>query len=80
MSLKRLKSVLTASTAQSSFVVGSLSTLDKSIPTFRTVLVVAGIVAAALDVDPTADYLFAAGLLLHFTIWFENWWHELRAR
>jgi hypothetical protein len=80
MGLKRLKSVMTASTAQSSFVVGSLSTLDKSIPTFRTVLMGAGIAAAALDIDTTADYLFAAGLLLHFTIWFEKWWHERRAR
>ncbi|MCS0807426.1 hypothetical protein NX774_05745 [Massilia agilis] len=42
-------------------------------------LIIAGIVGAALDVDVTADYLFAAGLLLHFTIWFEDWWRAARA-
>jgi hypothetical protein len=40
----------------------------------------AGIAAAALNVDTSADYLFAAGLLLQFTIWFENWWLALRTR
>lgn len=49
--------------------------LDRSVPVFRTILVGAGVAGAALDIGVTADYLFVAGFLLHFTILFEDWWH-----
>jgi hypothetical protein len=79
MNLKRLKRVLSMSGIPAMGVAGCISTLDKSVPTFRTAFLIAGVLGAALGVD-TADYLFAAGLLLHFTIWFESWWLALRAR
>jgi hypothetical protein len=55
-------------------VVSCMNTLDRSIPNVRTVLIAAGVGSAALNAGILADYLFAAGLLLHFTIWFEDWW------
>jgi hypothetical protein len=79
MNFKRLKRVLSRSEIAAPDVARFMSTLDKSVPTFRTVFLIAGLVGAALGVD-TADYLFAAGLLLHFSIWFENWWLALRTR
>jgi hypothetical protein len=79
MRLKRLKRVFSTSATPTPNFIGCLNALDKSVPILRTGLLIAGIVGAALGVD-TADYLFAAGLLLHFTIWFENWWLALDAR
>jgi hypothetical protein len=79
MNFKRLKRVFSTSGNSTRSVAGCISTLDNSVPTFRTVFLVAGIVGAALGVD-IADYLFAGGLLLHFTIWFENWWLALGTR
>ncbi|GAB3415115.1 hypothetical protein GCM10027318_31640 [Massilia agilis] len=79
MNLKRLRKAFATPGRPSSAGLSCISSLDRSIPTLRTVLIIAGIVGAALDVDVTADYLFAAGLLLHFTIWFEDWWRAARA-
>lgn len=77
MNFERLKS-LKASGQPSLSASNCMNTLDKSIPTLRTVLIVAGVAAAALNVGQTSDYLFAAGLLLHFSIWFEEWWRAAR--
>jgi hypothetical protein len=79
MNLKRLKRVFQMSNVSVPNGVRCISALDKCVPTFRTIFLIAGVVGAALGVD-TADYLFAAGLLLHFTIWFENWWLAVGAR
>lgn len=69
------KSVLsTNKDLSSAFVLGCIRSLDRSLPAFRTILLATGIVGAALDVDLVADYMFATGLLVHFTIWFEGWW------
>jgi len=48
--------------------------LDRSVPGLRTTFLIAGVVAAAAQAGPSADFLFAAGLLFHFAIWFEGWW------
>lgn len=79
MNLKRLKRVILMSNLPLPNRVDGISALDKSVPTFRTVFLIAGIIGAALGFD-IADYLFAAGLLLHFTIWFEHWWLAPGAR
>jgi hypothetical protein len=54
--------------------------LDQGIPSLRTALLVAGVVAAALRAGESADYLFITGLLFHWAIWFENWWGSARSR
>jgi len=48
--------------------------IDRFIPVLRTLLLAAGVVAAALQTGALADYLFGAGLLLHWAIWFQRWW------
>jgi hypothetical protein len=48
--------------------------IDQLIPALRTLLLVAGVLAAALKAGIVADYLFASGLLLHWAIWFQQWW------
>lgn len=77
MNFERLKS-LKASCQPSVSASNCVHALDKSIPTLRTILIVAGVAAAALKIGQTSDYLFAAGLLLHFSIWFEEWWRATR--
>ena len=48
--------------------------VDRTIPHLRTLFLVAGVLAAALKGGAIADYLFGAGLLLHWAIWFQGWW------
>jgi hypothetical protein len=48
--------------------------LDHCIPGLRTLFLVAGVLAAALKLGTTADFLFATGLLLQVTMWFGDWW------
>jgi len=48
--------------------------LDRTVPQLRTAFLIAGVLAAALQAGAVADYLFGAGLLLHWTIWFQRWW------
>jgi hypothetical protein len=74
MNTNRFKRVLLAEVAPSRAIARGLAALDKSIPALRTLFLIVGIVAAATRFDRAADYIFAAGLLLHFAIWFENWW------
>jgi hypothetical protein len=76
MNIKRVKRVLLAEVAQGYAVGRLLAVLDKSVPLLRTVFLIVGIAAAGLGAATIADYLFAAGLLLHFTIWFEGWWRR----
>jgi len=54
--------------------------LDKSIPVLRTAFLVAGILAAGMGLNRAGDFLFVTGLLLQFSIWFENWWVVRRQR
>jgi len=54
--------------------------LDRCIPILRTVFLIAGVLAAALKVGRTADFLFATGLLFQFAMWFNDWWIRTRAR
>jgi hypothetical protein len=54
--------------------------VDRSIPGLRTVLMIAGIVAAAAHAGKLADFLFATGLLFHLAISFEGWWIAKRTR
>jgi hypothetical protein len=79
MNFEMLKKSLRAPGQPTSSGLNCMTTLDRSIPIFRTVFMGAGVAAAALSIGRTADYLFAAGLLLHFTIWFEGWWRAARA-
>lgn len=51
-------------------------TLDRAIPTARTVLLAAGVVAAAMRTGRLADFIFALGLLFQFAISFGVWWHS----
>jgi hypothetical protein len=78
MNFERLKKSFKASGQPTSSALNCMNTLDRSIPIFRTVFMAAGVAGAALSIGLTADYLFAAGLLLHFTIWFEGWWRAAR--
>ncbi len=48
--------------------------IDRTVPYLRTLFLIAGVLAAALQVGAVADYLFGAGLLLHWAIWFQRWW------
>jgi hypothetical protein len=48
--------------------------IDRAVPHLRTVFLIAGVLAAALKAGAVADYLFGAGLLLHWAIWFQRWW------
>lgn len=60
------------------FLVRCCVTLDGILPALRTGLLVTGIGAAALRAGLVADFLFVTGLLLQFSIWFENWWLKRR--
>jgi hypothetical protein len=48
--------------------------IDRAVPQLRTLFLIAGVLAAALKAGAVADYLFGAGLLLHWAIWFQRWW------
>lgn len=50
--------------------------LDQSIRTFATCILIAGAVAAAMDMQPTSHYLLATGALFHFAAWFGEWWND----
>jgi len=52
--------------------------LDRSVPGLRTAFLIAGVAAAAAHAGRSADFLFAAGLLFHLAIWFENWCNAQR--
>jgi hypothetical protein len=47
--------------------------LDRAMAPIGTSCVVLGLVAAFLGFNKSADYLIAAGLLLHLVIWFDGW-------
>lgn len=55
-------------------------TIDNSIPALRTAFLILGVIAAALRLGSVGDFLFVTGLLLQFSIWFENWWLARRSR
>lgn len=48
--------------------------VDRAVPYIRTLLLILGVLAAALQAGAVADYLFGAGLLLHWAMWFQRWW------
>jgi hypothetical protein len=54
--------------------------IDRSIPVLRTVLIVAGLILAAVRGGRLADFVFVTGLLFHFSISFEHWWITKRTR
>lgn len=54
--------------------------IDAALPHLRTLFLIAGLLAAALKVGVVADYLFGAGLLLHWAIWFQSWWAAANLR
>lgn len=60
------------------FLISCCKTLDSNIPTMRTAFLVAGVIAAGLQLGSVGDFLFVTGLLLQFSIWFENWWGQRR--
>lgn len=78
MNFERLKKSFRTSGQPSASALICMNTLDRCIPTFRTAFISAGVAGAALGIGVTADYLLVAGLLLHFTIWFESWWQAAR--
>jgi hypothetical protein len=47
--------------------------LDRAVSPLGTGSLVLGLVAAALDMNRAANYLMAAGLLFHLTVWFAAW-------
>jgi hypothetical protein len=53
---------------------------DSSIPYLRTLFLAAGLTAAALRTGVLADLLFVTGLVLQFSIWFQDWWEHPRSR
>ncbi|MGJ7914638.1 hypothetical protein ACI48D_04055 [Massilia sp. LXY-6] len=46
----------------------------------RTMLIVSGLIVAAVRGGRLADFLFVTGLLFHFAISFEHWWIKKRTR
>lgn len=60
------------------FLIFCCRALDSSIPALRTVFLLAGVIAAGLRLGGVGDFLFVTGLLLHFSIRFENWWVQRR--
>lgn len=48
--------------------------IDRALPHVRTFLLIAGLLASLCRTGALADYLFGAGLLTHWTIWFQRWW------
>lgn len=47
---------------------------DTAVSPAGTISLLCGAVAAGAGSWETANFLFAAGLLLHFAVWFERWW------
>jgi hypothetical protein len=78
MNLKRFAQKFVAFGGATPSVAFCISTLDKGVFALGTALLIAGVLGAALEIETTPDYLFAGGLLLHFTIWFEGWWLSSR--
>jgi hypothetical protein len=62
------------------FLVQFCEAVDRSIPGLRTAFLIAGLIAAAMRMGTSADFLFVTGLLFQFAIWFESWWTMLRSR
>jgi hypothetical protein len=56
------------------FLVHCSEIIDRSLPVLRTLLMIAGLIAAAARTGQIADFLFVTGLLFHFAISFERWW------
>ena len=79
MKLKRLKRQ-PGTPAAEALLAQCCEALDRSIPTLRTALMIAGLIAAAARTGRAADYLFVTGLLFHCAISFEHWWMEKRTR
>jgi hypothetical protein len=50
------------------------------VPGWRFAFLIAGLIAAAMRMGTSADFLFVTGLLFQFAIWFESWWTMLRSR
>lgn len=49
------------------------SQLDRAIPAIGAVCLVLGLAAFFLGISEAANYLIAAGLLLHLVEWFAGW-------
>ena len=74
MKLRMPKRPLQNPTPVITAVVHCCERLDHTLPLLRTLLLIAGLLAAALQAGMVADYLFGGGLLLHWAIWFQRWW------
>lgn len=74
MKLRMPKRPLQAPTSAVTAVAHCCERVDRTIPLLRSLLLIAGVLAAALRCGALADYLFGAGLLLHWAIWFQRWW------
>lgn len=74
MKLRMPKRPLQNPTPAMAVVVHCCERIDRTLPRLRTLLLIAGLLAAALQAGMVADYLFGAGLLLHWAIWFQGWW------
>jgi hypothetical protein len=48
--------------------------LDRSIPVLRTVLIIVGLIAAAVRLGSIGDFLFVTGILFQLSMWFQHWW------
>ncbi|WP_323140484.1 hypothetical protein [Massilia phyllosphaerae] len=48
--------------------------VDRSIPVLRTILIIAGLLAAAARLGPIGDFLFVTGMLFQLSMWFQHWW------
>jgi hypothetical protein len=79
MKLKRSKSQSATPAAEASLA-QFCEGFDRAIPSLRTAFIIAGLVAAAARIGPTADFLFVTGLLFHSAISFEQWWMAKRTR
>jgi uncharacterized membrane protein len=47
--------------------------LNRMLPAVGTCTLMLAVVATAVDWEELANFLFAAGLLLHLVAWFDNW-------
>lgn len=54
--------------------------LDHFSAPLATATLFVGIIAVALQLGLVADYIFAAGLLLHLLVWFDAWRRPARRR
>jgi hypothetical protein len=51
------------------------------VPTLGTFCVIlSAVVAATTTHTRVANFMFAAGLLLHLIAWFDDWWHAANRR